>query len=322
VDIEGAVGIAHWDEADSSHSDYGEFQDRMTQEAVAACAGALAAGATEIWVKDAHGSGRNIRQEALPREAKLVRGWSGHPYGMVQELDSSFDACCFVGYHGHAGHPANPLSHTNTGMWNRITLNGEDLSEYLQHAYCAALEGVPVVFVSGDTGVCEITKAANPVAKTVATNQGFGESVVALMHPETGRDLIRAGVQAALESDLSEHALPTVRAFAPIFLSLFYHRLRGSRLHGIFDLQASHYTLKVRWTHHGKAFKYSFYPGATLEDSQTTGECVHAQFTVSCAFWICFDRLLGRVHSVRERFVLGCHHLPHVYRGRLTRGQN
>ena len=34
VDIEGAVGIAHWDEADSGHSDYGEFQDRMTQEAV------------------------------------------------------------------------------------------------------------------------------------------------------------------------------------------------------------------------------------------------------------------------------------------------
>ena len=32
----GAVGITHWDEADSGHSDYGEFQDRMTQEAVAA----------------------------------------------------------------------------------------------------------------------------------------------------------------------------------------------------------------------------------------------------------------------------------------------
>ena len=63
-------------------------------------------------------------------------------YAMVQELDSSFDACCFVGYHGHAAHPSNPLSHTNTGLWNRITLNGEDLSEYLQHSYAAALEGV------------------------------------------------------------------------------------------------------------------------------------------------------------------------------------
>lgn len=75
----------------------------MTEEAVAACQGALAAGATEIWVRDAHGSGRNILQEQLPKEAKLVRGWSGHPYAMVQELDSSFDAICMVGYHGPAG---------------------------------------------------------------------------------------------------------------------------------------------------------------------------------------------------------------------------
>lgn len=163
-------------------------------------------------------------------------------YAMVQELDSSFDACCFVGYHGHAAHPSNPLSHTNTGLWNRITLNGEDLSEYLQHAYAAALEGVPVVFVSGDVGICDITHAANPAAHTVATNSGAGESVTALMHPQTGREQIRAGVMAALESDLSAHALP----------------------------HAEHYTLKVRWVKHGLAYKYSFYPGAVLEDSQTT----------------------------------------------------
>ena len=56
------------------------------------------------------------------------------------------------------------------------------------------------------------------MAETVATNEGFGESVVALMHPDTGRDQIAAGVQAALESDLSKHVLPT----------------------------AAHYTLKVR----------------------------------------------------------------------------
>ncbi len=27
--------------------------------------------------------------------------------------------------------------------------------------------------------------------------------------------------------------------------------------------------LKVRWVKHGNAFKYQFYPGAALEDSQT-----------------------------------------------------
>ena len=56
VDIEGVVGIAHWDEAAKLHSDYPQFAQRMTAEAVAACEGALAAGATDIIVRDAHGA--------------------------------------------------------------------------------------------------------------------------------------------------------------------------------------------------------------------------------------------------------------------------
>ena len=48
VDIEGAVGIAHWDEADSRGmpAAYAEFRQRMTNEAAAACRGAVEAGAT------------------------------------------------------------------------------------------------------------------------------------------------------------------------------------------------------------------------------------------------------------------------------------
>ena len=39
VDIEGVAGAAHWDEAAKAHSDYGQFAERMTAEAVAACEG-------------------------------------------------------------------------------------------------------------------------------------------------------------------------------------------------------------------------------------------------------------------------------------------
>ena len=64
---------------------------------VAACEGAIAAGASEILIKDAHGSGRNIIAARLPDCARLIRGWSGHPLCMVQELDESFDALMFAG---------------------------------------------------------------------------------------------------------------------------------------------------------------------------------------------------------------------------------
>ena len=267
---------------------------------MAACEGALAAGATQIVVRDAHGSGRNILQEQLPKQAQLIRGWSGHPFAMVQELDSSFDAVCMVGYHGPASHPNNPLSHTNTTRWNKITLNGLDLPEYLSHAHCAALEGVPVVFLSGDTGICEIARSTNPQIHTCAcpppttslvaplvtparrsaperrlrsveTNRGHGESVIATIHPETARERIAAGVQAALESDLTAHVQPKsasyelVRCLIPPPRQPACLRLREHcrKVHEPMLVQ------RVRYVKHGDAYKTSWYPGAALEDSQT-----------------------------------------------------
>ena len=99
ADIEGTAGITHWDEADRNNPAYPEFREAMTREVVAACEGAIAAGATDILIKDAHDSGRNIHVSQLPECARIVRGWSGHPYSMVQELDESFDALVLIGYH-------------------------------------------------------------------------------------------------------------------------------------------------------------------------------------------------------------------------------
>ena len=240
VDIEGIAGIAHWDEARKPNRDYLEFAERMTAEAVAACEGALAAGADEIWVKDAHGTGRNILAERLPEPARLIRGWSGHPYGMVQELDQSFDAVVFVGWHGPASHQNNPLSHTLTGLYARVTLNGEPCSEYLLHAHIAALTSTPVVFLSGDTGICTLARHTNPAIVTVETNTGHGESVLA-SHPAATRREIRAGVEQALRGDLGQHVQPS----------------------------APSYELRIRYHHHGLAYQKSFYPGARLDGSDT-----------------------------------------------------
>ena len=88
-----------WDEATKTHADYAEFREQMTREAVAAIEGAQIAGATDILVKDAHSSGRNLITSMLPENVRLVRSWAGHPLCMVQELDESFDAVMMIGYH-------------------------------------------------------------------------------------------------------------------------------------------------------------------------------------------------------------------------------
>ena len=105
ADMEGITGVTHWDEVEHEKPlAYNQFQERMTNEVLAACNGANDVGAKEIWVKDAHYFGRNILAEKLPANVRLIRGWSGHPYSMVQELDESFDALLMLGYHSMAGH--------------------------------------------------------------------------------------------------------------------------------------------------------------------------------------------------------------------------
>ncbi len=74
ADIEGVCGSTVWPEAERDKQPYIEFQNQMTAEVKAACEGALAAGAKEIVVKDAHATGRNIIAGELPRAVKLIRG--------------------------------------------------------------------------------------------------------------------------------------------------------------------------------------------------------------------------------------------------------
>lgn len=82
-DIEGVAGISNWNEATKDHADYSELRVLMTGEIIAGCRGAIAAGATEILLKDAHGGGRDIITEDLPDCVRIVRGWSGSSVGVL-----------------------------------------------------------------------------------------------------------------------------------------------------------------------------------------------------------------------------------------------
>jgi len=236
ADIEGIAGIAHWDEANREHADWLAFRDRMTEHVAAACEGAVAAGATEIWVKDAHASARNLDAARLPRCVRLIRGWSEHPHMMVQELDETFDAVAFIGYHAKAGSGANPLAHTmSSSKILRMRLGGEAIGEYHLFAWAAGELGVPAVFLSGDEQICAEATALNPAITTVPSMHGVGESTVG-RHPDVVRDEIRAGMQAALRGDLAPCLL---RPEGPFELELEFHKA-------------------------GRAYRASHYPGAEL----------------------------------------------------------
>jgi D-amino peptidase len=197
ADIEGTAGINAWNEAEKTHVDYMEFRQLMTAEVLAACEGAQAAGATEIVIKDAHDSGRNLILEHLPACVRIVRGWSGHPDAMMFGADESFEAALYTGYHSKAGVEDNPLAHTSTLRISRLMLNGEMASEFTLNSLCAARYGLRSVFLSGDEGICADARALVPGIVTVETLKGVGASTISLA-PQAARAAIREGVEKAL----------------------------------------------------------------------------------------------------------------------------
>jgi D-amino peptidase len=240
ADIEGVTGASHWDETDKQKPEYNEFREQMTAEVSAACEGALQAGSTEIWVKDAHASARNLIADRLPRETRLIRGWSGHPFSMVQELDESFNALLMIGYHSRAGSAANPLAHTFSGNIAGLKINGCYASELQMYAYAAALVDVPLVFVSGDKGICEEAALLIPNIAALAVKQGTGNATVNI-HPHLAVEKIRARVQIALHGDVSKCRLPMPEQF----------------------------TVDITYKDHAMANKASFFPGAVSTQPHT-----------------------------------------------------
>ncbi|NTV89683.1 MAG: amino acid amidase [Clostridiales bacterium] len=251
VDMEGLAGIATWGETTSTKPEYQTFKDEMTREVVSACNGIAAAEAlsghfheiagrhysSEIWIKDAHDTGMNLNPSELPANTRLVRGFNGHPFCMMQELDKSFKAALMIGYHSYAGSDGSPLSHTLHPELTQMKINGQAASEFLVNAYTAALSGVPVAFVSGDEALCQHIKSINPNIKTVATIRGAGESITTLLHPAEACEAIKAGVEESLKGDLSKYRLVLPEKFE----------------------------VEMSFSKHTKAYRASFYPGMEKE---------------------------------------------------------
>ncbi|WBW95289.1 M55 family metallopeptidase [Oceanirhabdus sp. W0125-5] len=241
ADIEGITGVTHWNETSKTNQEGVSFVEQMTSEVKAACEGAIKAGAKEIWIKDAHGSGRNIDSSKLPENIKIVRGWSRDPYSMVQGINESFDAAMFIGYHSAAGSGGNPLSHTMRGsVIYEMRINGERVSEFTLYSYACQYHGVPSVFISGDKKITEDAKGINKNIETVAVMEGVGNSTVSI-HPDVSVKKIEEEVTKALNKDISKCNIELPEEFV----------------------------LEIQYVHHYDAYTYSFYPGAELVDECT-----------------------------------------------------
>ena len=237
VDMEGVSGLIAWDETEQGGPDYPLFRKLMTEEANAAVAGALEAGATEIVVRDAHGSARNILPDLLRPEARLIREWNS-PLSMMEGIDKTFDAVVFVGYHARAGTPNAVLKHTMSLSLFDVVLNGVRMPEGGWNAAIAGYYDVPVVFLSGDAAICgQIREIVGPI-ETVSVKDGLGPAA-SMIHPAKAQEMIRKGVAAGLRN------LKAAKPYKP----------------------ASPYKLEIVFTDENLARRAAYIPGA-----ERTGE--------------------------------------------------
>jgi len=231
-DIEGTAGINDWVETTLNKPDYRYYSEQMTREVRAACDGAVKAGATEIVVKDAHDSARNIIPSKLPMNTKLIRGWSGSPLIMMHGLDSTFDAVIYTGYHSFAGSDGNPLSHSMSTKIFSLEINDVLASEFTINSLTAAYYRVPSVFISGDKAITDFAESFIDGIKTVSTLEGQGGSSKSI-NPDLACKLIEKGV---------------------------FQSLKGNYKELIPELPES-FCVKVSYVRHKDAFRNSFFPG-------------------------------------------------------------
>ena len=177
VDMEGVAGVVHWEDVSRNGKDYDLFRELMTQETNAAIEGAIAAGATEILVRDAHGSARNILPHLLDKRARLFRDWGYTEFEMMEGIDETYDAVVFIGYHAKAGTKDSPLAHTiSGGVIKDLSVNGISLPEAGYNALMAGYFDVPVVFLSGGKAICEQAKELFGEVETVVVKEGLGKA--------------------------------------------------------------------------------------------------------------------------------------------------
>lgn len=246
ADIEGTAGIVTWDETDLGKPTHPYFAKQMTNEVCAAIEGAEMSG-YETTVKDAHDSARNIDPAALPRSARLIRGWTRDLFCMMGGLDRDrYDAVAFTGYHSDATSEGNSLSHTMDTSVYRVMINGQPASEFTINAYMAGMLGIPVVFLSGDEALCRAAGEMIPGIATVASKTGMGSATIS-RHPEVVCDEIRRTIQKVL---CELHDDPERRAACIPVLPPYFE-------------------ISVEYKDWNQAHRLSYYPGAGHPDAKT-----------------------------------------------------
>ena len=210
ADIEGIAGVVSAAETEPLTPEWARARRLMMGEVNAAIEGALAAGAREILVNDAHWTKKNLMLEDLHPAASLLSG-DIKPYSMMAGIDQGFDAALFIGYHARAGSAASSIDHTYVGpqLVQGVWLNGIEVGEYGLNGALAGYFGVPVALMTGDQTACaQAREFFGDHLETVVVKQAVTRVAAINLSIPRVHQLIREGTQRALANPHPPHVVP------------------------------------------------------------------------------------------------------------------
>lgn len=228
VDMEGVAGVVGPGQLSSAGAEYQRFRKFMTDEVLAAIAGARAAGATAFVIDDGHGDMQNLLIEDLPADVVVVRG-GPRPLGMMEGIQRErFDGAMLIGYHASASSLAGVRAHTfSSARLSEVKLDGVPASEGLINAAIAAQFGVPILLASGDDAAMDELRPVLGGAEAVTVKRAVGFQATETLTPQQGQALIRAAATRAVAA-IPTRAAP--KAKGPVTLDLTFHAYRPAEL--------------------------------------------------------------------------------------------
>ena len=227
VDMEGVVGVVTADQLGPDGFEYQKAREWMTGELLAAIEAARQEGVTEIVVADSHGNGENLLIDRLPEDVLVVRSWP-RPLGMMQGIDSTFDAAVFLGYHAGTSNPDGVRAHTfSSTRLADVRLNGKSVPEGGVNAAIAGHFGVPVIMVSGDDATVEQIRSVIGDIEGAVVKWHFSFHSAKTMTPAASYELIGETIKKALRrlDDFEPFVVST-----PVTLDVRFKNYRPSQI--------------------------------------------------------------------------------------------
>jgi len=256
ADMEGATGVAVGPHVGGEAGEYGRMRKLLTQDVNAAVRGALAAGATECLVTDAHGKMTNILIEELDASARLISG-SNKQLLQMEGIDAGHAAAMFVAYHAREGTEDGVLNHTLLGSTvHEIRCNGRPFGETGLNAALAGHFGVPVCLVTGDDKVCLEAQELLGSIEVAEVKVARERLVADLLPPAKTQVLIEAKARSGL-ARVARGEIDPFRVSCPVSFEVDFKSTAGVKMACLFPAveYAGAKTLRVRGEDYLEAYK-------------------------------------------------------------------